>query len=367
MENKVIETMEKVPDPRKGNAVRHILSDILMIGLLTIICNGNGFAAMYIFGVEHEQTLRKFLKLPYGIPSQDTFERVFAKLNPKTLSETFLQWVDEIKTSASQDNRLLVSIDGKTLRGSKTASKKAVHVVTAFASELRLVLCEVATDEKSNEITAIPKLLEMFCHKGMVTSIDAMGTQTDIAEIIVDAKADYVLSVKGNQKTLHEDVAILMEHEVVPTGKDALAADKHYFRTLEKGHGRIETRECYICPYVNWLSTTGDWKGLAGFGMIVSKREELGKVPTTNVEYFIYSLENASAEELLHIKRSHWAIENNLHWTLDVVSREDDSRARCDNSPEILNILRKQALQLMKDEDSFKASLLLSVTVALLT
>ena len=353
------ERLKQVPDYRTGNAIRHVLSDILMIGLLTILCNGNEYSAMRILGEEHEEELKKFLELPNGIPSQDTFEDVFAKINPKALSTILQECISDIKESALQKCRMLVSVDGKTIRGSKGSGKKATHIVTAFASELRLVLGEIATDEKSNEITAIPKLLEMFCQKGMIITIDAMGTQTAIAETIITQKADYVLSVKKNQGTLHNDVSVALEaieYNATPADKAEMQKAGLYALTEEKGHGRIESRECYISTNLALLSTAPDWKGLVGFGMIVSRREVPGKIPTINREYFIYSVKHTTASEMLHIKRSHWAIENNLHWTLDVVFREDESRARLNRAPENLNILRKQALQLLKEDNSFKAS-----------
>ena len=356
----MLEILKRVPDYREGNAIRHVLSDILMIGLLTTISNGNGFAAMRVFGLEHEEKLRGFLSLPHGIPSQDTFEHVFAKLNPKILRETFRSWINELKDADSPTGRLLASIDGKTLCGSIDENGKAVHIVTAFASELKLVLGEIATDKKSNEITAIPKLLEMFCQKGMVITIDAMGTQTEIAASIIEKKADYVLSVKKNQGKLYTDVALGMEEleiNAAPEGKEKLKEDGFYKRTIEKGHGRIETRECFSSPDISLLSTATSWSGISGFGMIVSKREVIGKLPTINREYFIFSLKNTTAEEMLHIKRSHWAIENNLHWTLDVVFREDDSRIRTNNAPENVNLLRKEAMQLLKAEQSFNGSM----------
>jgi len=203
MEKTIQEKLEKVPDYRRGNAIKHILADVLMIALLTFITNGDSYAAMRIFGETHEKKLREFLELPHGIPSQDTFEHIFAGINPKALSSVLRECIGDIKATAlnSGFGRLLVGIDGKTLRGSKGSGKKAGHIVSAFASQLRLVLGEVATDEKSNEITAIPKLIEMFCQKGMVITIDAMGTQTDIAKAIIGKEADYVLSVK--KKSTH--------------------------------------------------------------------------------------------------------------------------------------------------------------------
>lgn len=355
---KIIEIMEDVPDYRKGNAIRHKVCDILMIGLMTLICNGNDFAAMHLFGKMHEELLRGFLELPHGIPSQDTFERVYAKLNPKVLSLKFIEWTGELREQIEEN--ATVAIDGKTVRRSKGAEKKALHVVTAFASELQLVLGQLATDEKSNEITAIPKLLEMFCKKGMIITIDAMGTQTDIAEKIVEKGGDYVLALKKNQETLHDDASLYLDTDVVTQDMEkrkALEKDGLYERTIEKGHGRIETRECYLCPDIGWLEGAQRWRGLSGIGIILSKREESGKEPSLARNYFIYSMKDANASDLLRIKREHWAIENNLHWMLDVTFREDDVRARQEDAAENLNILRKQALQLMKQETSFKGSM----------
>ena len=359
MERPIQEVMNGVPDYRKGNAIKHKLSDILMIGLLTFVCNGNDYAAMYVFAQTHFELLKTFLALPNGIPSQDTFERVFQNVSPKYLTVNFKRWVDEVKEEAkkSETARILVGIDGKTIRGSKRSGKKAVHVVSAFASELRMVLGEVAVDKKSNEITAIPELLEMFCQKGMVITIDAMGTQKEIAATIVEKGADYVLSLKGNHKSLFERASKYLEYGVMSMNKELLRENGQYAQTLEKGHGRIEKRECYISFETDWLWSASEWKGIAGFGVIVTTREEMGKEPTISYNYFIFSLENTDASEILRIKRSHWAIENNLHWSLDMLFREDDSRATSGNSAENLNILRKEALKLMKDDSSMKASL----------
>ena len=356
-EKNILDKLKETPDYRKGNAIKHVLSDILMISLLTIICNGNTYAAMHVFGKRHEKTLAMFLELPNGIPSQDTFEDVFAMLSPKSLRDTFRKCKEEIKEAIQAIGGLKVSIDGKTARRSKIGNKRATHIVTALASDLRLVLGEIATEEKSNEITAIPKLLEMFCQKGMVITIDAMGTQTDIASAIISKEADYVLSVKGNQELLHTDIKLLMEYDVMPEDKIKLEESGQYARSIEKDHGRIETRECFITTDLSGLSKPDIWEGLSGFGAIISKREVLGKEPTFNTEYFIFSLENTNASELLNIKRSHWVIENGLHWILDVVFREDDSRARLGNASENLNIFRKEALQLLKSDDSFKGSM----------
>ena len=342
----VIEIFEQIPDYRKGNGIRHKLIDILMIGLLTIISNGNDFAAMVEFGRNRKEVLREFLELPNGIPSEDTFERVFAHLDPLALQVVFEDFLQDL-----QDN-LHVSIDGKTICGSKCEGKKAKHVVTAFASEMKLVLGKLSTNEKSNEITAIPELLDMFCRKGMVITIDAMGAQSAIVEKIIKKEADYVLSIKGNQQSTLEDITLFMETEVITQPKNVLKEKGLYESTLDKDHGRIETRECYIWNDADWLSNVTKWPGIRGIGVILSKRQEIGKEPTFSREYVIFSLKDATAAEILKLKRSHWAIENNLHWSLDVTFREDEARARLGNAAENLNILRKQALQLMKREPS---------------
>lgn len=357
MHKTLIEILEGVPDYRKGNAIRHILSEILLIGILSILSQGDGYEAMHLFGIAHEEVLRQYLCLPHGIPSADTFERIFTYINPRALQAQFQPWVDEIISDIKE--RLNVSIDGKTARRSRDANIKATHIVTAFASDLQIVLGQLATDEKSNEITAIPKLLEMFCQKGMLITIDAMGTQTDIAETINRLGGDYILSVKGNQPTLLEDVSLYLKTEVMTQDKDTLRENGQYQRTIEKGHGRAETREAYVFNDVSWLENAPNWAGLSGFGVIVSKRELIGKdsKPEISYRYFIYSDGSTTASDLLRDVRSHWAIENNLHWSLDMTFREDDSRARLGNAQENLNILRKQVMQMLKKDTTVKKSL----------
>ena len=219
MEKSIVEIFSGVEDYRKGNAIRHNLEDILTIGLLSAICNGNTFTDMELFGETHEEVLKEFLELPYGIPSHDTFEEVFGKLDPKELAKLFGIWVSELRDKLKNAG---VAIDGKTIRRSRGKDKKAVHVVTAFASELQLVLGQLATDEKSNEITAIPKLLEMFCVKGKIITIDAIGAQTDIAKKIKEKKGDYILALKGNHSDLLDDVSLYLEKEICSKSKTEL-------------------------------------------------------------------------------------------------------------------------------------------------
>lgn len=354
MEKSIVEILMEVPDYRKGNGIRHNLEDILTIGLFSAICNGNTFTDMELFGETHEEILKDYLELPHGIPSHDTFEAVFGKLNPKELGKLFGVWVSEAQEKLKGTG---VSIDGKTIRRSRGKDKKAVHVVTAFASELQLVLGQLTTDEKSNEITAIPQLLEMFCVKGKVITIDAMGAQREIAKKIKERKGDYILALKANQPDLLEDVSLYLDRDICSKSKTELRKKGWYERTVEQGHGRVETRECYICPEIDWLDCRNDWAGLQGIGVIVSKREETGKDPSTVRHYFLYSMEKTGAAEVLRLKRSHWAIENNLHWMLDVTFREDDCRARTENAAENLNVLRKLALQLMKQDTSSNLSM----------
>jgi predicted transposase YbfD/YdcC len=219
------------------------------------------------------------------------------------------------------------------------------------------MLVRVAGETVRRIICKIEKHLERFCKKGMTITIDAMGTQTNIARSIKEKGADYVLALKGNQQTLLEVASLYLDHEVVPQEKETLREKGMYEKTVEKGHGRIETRECYITSEIKWLNKKENWSSLRGSGVVISTRGEIGKEISTSHNYFIYSLKDATASDLLRIKREHWTIENNLHWVLYVSFREDDARARQENAAENLNILRKQALQMMKQETSIKGSM----------
>lgn len=264
------EILEEIEEPRRGNAIKHILKDILMIGILSIVCTADTFTGMEIFAQIHEKVLREFLELPYGIPSHDTFGDVFSTLDSKQLSGCFEKWICQLRNDINAAE--LVSIDGKTIRGSKSLGNRATHVVTAFASELKLVLGQLAIDKKSNEITAIPELLKRFGVKGRIITIDAMGTQTQIAETIVHEGGDYVLALKNNQKMLYEDVSYYLEQEILPQKKSELKKAGLYAKSTEKGHGRIETRECYLCDNISWLEQRKDWASMAGAGWIASMK-----------------------------------------------------------------------------------------------
>lgn len=355
MKRTMMDIFRDIPDPRRGNGIRHKLEEVLLIAVLAILCDCRTYIEMEIFGECREEWLRTFLELPNGIPSHDTFGDVLAMIDPKALHEAFSEWVATLREHISNE---VIAIDGKTIRRSKNTAKgkRALHVVSAWANENQLVLGQLAVEEKSNEITAIPALLKLLHIKGCIVTIDAMGTQKDIAATIIECGGEYVLQVKDNQKMLREDISYYLEQEVMSEPKSTLRAAQQIAKTIEKSHGRIETRTCYVTENIDWLVQKDDWKNLAGIGVIVSERL-IGDQKTVDQSYFIYSQKGATAEQLLHYKRSHWGIENSLHWTLDVNFREDESRVREGNGAENLNILRHLALNLVKKETSVKGSI----------
>jgi predicted transposase YbfD/YdcC len=258
-----------IKDMRQQAKVRHLLIDVLFIAVAATIANANDWEEVEIFAKKREEWFRKFLELPYGIPSHDTFERVFKWIEPKQFEKCFIHWVREIAALA---DRSVVAIDGKTMRGAfDTDDKKSpIHIVSAWASENGMILGQVKTDEKTNEITAIPELLDLIFVKNCIITIDAMGTQTKIAEKIIDKKADYVLAVKGNQPNLHRDIVDFFE-DAEKTNFDGLSVKSSM--TCDKGHGRIETRKYYLVENIDWLSMKDDWKGAKSIGMAIRECE----------------------------------------------------------------------------------------------
>ncbi len=344
-----------IPDPRRGNGIRHKLEEILLIAILAILSDCKTYAEMEVFGECREEWLRSFLELPNGVPSHDTFGDVLAMMDPEALHGAFAQWVETLREYISNE---VIAIDGKTIRRSKDTvkGKRALHVVSAWANENQMVLGQLAVEEKSNEITAIPALLNLLHIKGCIVTIDAMGTQKEIAATIIEGGGNYVLQVKDNQKTLREDISYYLEQEVMSQPKQTLKATHQWAQTKEKSHGRIETRTCYTTENIDWLTSKDNWVNLAGIGVIVSERL-IGEQKTMDQSFFIYSQKGATAEQLLHYKRSHWGIENTLHWTLDMNFREDESRVREGNGAENLNVLRHLALNLVKKETTVKGSM----------
>ena len=328
------ELLSKAEDPRRtdrGN-IRHKLEDIIIIGLCTLICNGEDFCDMEDFGNEREEYLKNFLELPNGIPDSDTFRRVFERLNPNALSECLHDWLNFNRKDGS-----VIAIDGKTIRGSENHEHKAYHVLSAFVAENQITLGELTVDEKSNEITAVPELLNMLDIENSIITADAMSCQRNIVEKITEKKADYVITLKGNQHALSRDVSLYFND-----------FDDEISEIIdrEKNHGRIEKREYGLLTDISWLPDRDKWKGLNAIGRV---RATVTEKDTTSVStrYFITSL--TDNDRFAYAVRKHWSVENQLHWCLDVIFKEDDSRARKDNSPLNLNVMRKMALALCKN------------------
>ena len=326
-------------DPREANA-RHDLLEILVIALCTMLCGGEDCTDMALFGRSKERFLRQFLRLRHGIPSHDTFSRVFRLLDPVKFHACFLGFMQRF----AETTEGVVAIDGKTLRHSfdRATGGSALHLVSAWAVEQRLVLGQLAVDGKSNEITAVPKLLEMLSLKGTIVTVDAMGCQRDIAQRIIDQGGDYALALKGNQGILHADVSLFLD--------DPQRAADGTHTSVDGEHGRIETRTAMVSSDIAWLQEQHAWPGLAAVGKVLRTRESGDKI-TTEAAYYLLS-RPLSAERFGEVARQHWGIENSLHWVLDVTMNEDQSRNRKDHGPENLAMLRRLALNLARLEPS---------------
>ncbi len=348
LSHSLFDTLGQVPDPRRERTKLHQLVDILIIAVCATICAAETWEEIEEFGRAKEGWFKKFLALPHGIPSHDTFRRVFLLINPKKFQESFLVWVRSVTHLADGE---VVAIDGKQARGARTSSgKEGLRMVSAWASEQRLVLGQLKTEEKSNEIKAIPLLLELLELQGCIVTIDAMGCQTEIASQIITQEADYVLSLKGNQGTLYEEVAEYFAWAEKINFKDL---EYDYCRTLEKDHGRIEERRCWITEDTDWFTEKAEWAGLRSFIMVEAEREVVGQAATVERRYFISSL-TADAQRALRAVRGHWQVENSLHWVLDVAFREDACLTRTGHAPENLATLRHIAVNLLKQERSCK-------------
>lgn len=325
------------------------LHEVLIIMLLAVICGATSYAKVEMFGKSKKKWMGTFLELENGIPDACTFRNIIKEIDTKKLHTLFCEWMKSVVKELFG----VVAIDGKQARRTKDAKKRPLHVVSAFATECGLVLGQLACEEKSNEITAIPKLLEMLEIKGCIVTIDAMGTQTAIAKTITDNEADYILSLKENQKTLYNEVKLYLDD--IRQEKQLLDST-NYHRTVDKGHGRFEIRECIISEEIGWLQSKSDWANLHGIGAIYCTVEKDG-VRSEQSHYFIYSCKGLNAEQIMKYKRSHWGVENNLHWVLDMAFREDESRARKDNSAENFNVIRQIAFNILKSETSFKGGI----------
>lgn len=347
----LLECLEIVEDPRADYNRRHNFLDIMAIAILSVISGADTWDDMENWGHAKKEWLESFLELPNGIPSHDTFNRVFSMIKPEQFHKAFTEWVEAVMGKIEG----VVAIDGKTVRRSMDGSsgKRAIHVVSAWAVESGIVLGQCRTEEKSNEITAIPELLKQLELKGCIVTMDAMGTQTKIAETIISREADYILQVKENQPRLYEDISLYFKGEAELAGKKAMAEKGCYYKEYSGEHGRIEEREYYVEHDIEWMEEKKDWKGIQGIGMCHTKVEKGGET-TESYSYAIFSKKGMSAEEFGKGKRNHWKIENSLHWVLDIAYREDESRARKGNSAENLNILRQMTLNMLKQEKTCK-------------
>jgi predicted transposase YbfD/YdcC len=340
----LIEHFSAIQDPRADNS-QHILVEIITIAVCAAICGANNWVEVEIFGKAKQDWLATFLELPNGIPSHDTFGRVFGLIDAEQFQSCFLKWV---QTASDRTEGQIVPIDGKKLRRShdKANGKAAIHMVSAWATEDRLVLGQVKVDDKSNEITAIPELLSLLELAGCIVTIDAMGCQTAIAAQIIEKEADYVLAVKDNQENLHQDI-----QELFAYAAEIAFADCDYAKTVSKGHGRLEIRECWTLSteeYFAYLRNRSAWAGLQTIAMVKSERRS-GDDGTVETRYFISSL-SGQAKQTLKAVRQHWSIENGLHWKLDIAFREDDSRVRKGNGAQNFAIVRHIALNLLNQE-----------------
>lgn len=351
IEVSLLRHFEGVEDPRDNRGKEHNLIDIIVIAICGVISGGENWEDIALFGASKQEWLGTFLQIPKGIPCDDTFARVFARLNPQQMQNSFISWVKSVSQVLKGE---VVAIDGKTLRHSydRGADKGAIHMVSAWASANRLVLGQCKVDEKSNEITAIPELLKLLEINGCIVTIDAMGCQKEIASQIIEQGADYVLALKGNQGGLFEDVQWLFQQAL---NTDFVDVDHDFCQSIDKGHGRLEIRRCWTLSNLDYLTQLPLWAGLQTIALVQSERRINGKVSTEN-RYYISSLPS-NAALIANAVRTHWSIENSLHWVLDVSFHEDHSRIRKDNSPENMAILRHFALNLLSRDKSSKFSM----------
>jgi predicted transposase YbfD/YdcC len=352
MKTTISEHFAEIEDPRIERTKLHPLINIITIVLCAVISGADDWVAIEAYGRAKKEFLGTFLDLTNGIPSHDTFRRVFGLLNPEQFQAQFLSWVQSIERLTKGE---VVAIDGKRLRGSRRTTKGAINLVSAWATENRLVLGQRKVDNKSNEITAIPELLELLHLKGCIVTIDAIGCQQAIAETILAQEADYLLALKGNQPELFRAVGEYFDALLDPTQQ---LTNYAYLRTVDAAHGRIETRQHWISEDISWLpAVTGKelWPGLRSIGMIQAQRR-IGDQRSTFVRYYLSSLP-ADVHQFAQAARAHWLIENQLHWSLDVTFHEDANRTSTDFAPQNLAIIRHIALNLFQQERSTKDSL----------
>jgi predicted transposase YbfD/YdcC len=350
----LMEHFSIIRDPRVERTRAHDLIDILVIAVCALLSGAEGFNEIAAFGEAKQDWFKTFLRLRNGIPSHDTFNRVFAALDPKQFLECFLRWTETLRQAVAGD---IVSIDGKALRRAMDKGEGIPYIVSAWSRENKLVLGQLKVDDKSNEITAIPKLLRVLELKGCIVTLDAMGCQKKIAKEIAEAEADYVLALKGNHEVVHEEVKSFLDDTI---DRDAGRRSRgqspvqklDYYETSETGHGRTETRRYWQSEDLDWFVEQSAWKKLRSVGVVESIREVDGE-RTTERRYFLCSLA-LDARRFAEAVRGHWGVENQLHWQLDVSFGEDQSRARTAHAAENLATLRRLALNMIKQDKSKK-------------
>lgn len=352
MANSITAFFSDIPDPRSEYGKRHALSDLVAISVCAVVCGAEGWVDVELFGRAKQAWLSTFLHLPHGIPSHDTFGRIFAAIDPDHFERCFRAWTSALAGVIVG----VASIDGKTLRRSfdKADKKAAIHMISAWASDNQVVFGQLAVDDKTNEITAIPKLLKMLDIKGLTVTIDAIGCQKVIAQQIVEQGGDYMLQVKGNQPELHADLKQVFDGaRSRGWGRRAHDVDER----VEKGHGRIETRRTWITRDVPWLiKASSEWKSLRAV-VCVERERTIGETTTCTRHFYITSLDTHKASEVARACRAHWGVENSLHWTLDVSQNEDQCRIRQGHAAENFSRLRRIALNLLKNETTVKAGI----------
>lgn len=345
----VLRVLGQVEDPRVNRTKRHSLTDILFVTICAVICGADGWTEVELFGKTKLDWLRRFVPLANGVPSHDTFGRVFSRLKPVELEQCFLRWMSALAEATAGR---LIAIDGKTIRHSfdKAGGRAAIHMVSAWCQANHLILGQVATSEKSNEITAIPDLLDMLDIRDAVVTIDAMGCQKAIAEKIIEGKGHYVLQVKENQPTLH---ALVKETFDELTGRGIPCVPVQYHEETDAGHGRVETRRVWTTDWTDWYQDRSEWAHLKSFVCVESTRY-VGEHTSKERRYFISDLDGRNAKAMLGYVRGHWGIENQVHWSLDITFREDSLRNRAGHSAENMSRIRRLALNLLRRDKSCK-------------
>lgn len=339
------EALKDVEDPRTSRVMRYPLPEILFTVIAGMLCGGDSYVDIAEIGRGHLEWYQEYLPFANGIPSAGTLAAVMRMIEPQQIHEAFSTWMGGVLAERGIDtDGNVIAIDGKQARRTKDAEKKPLHVVSAVLSKWNLVLGQVSCEQKSNEITAIPRLLDLLALEGAIVTIDAAGTQFGIAEQIREKGADYLLCVKKNRKKQYEELADFfapcLENNYAPQNVS-------YARTADAEHGRFEKRECWVCSDVSMFPQTSKWKDVAGVAAIRNTTQEDGKTKS-ETRYFIYSMAETTAESFLAARRAHWAIENGLHWVLDITFREDESRARKDYSAENLNAVRHMAFNILR-------------------